>query len=323
MSPVPGFIAGLRTGLLRPSGLSLGLAALTAALTLLLGLRAADEDLLRSGRLAVDPVDDYAFLTAAALRPPPPPGAVVVLGSSALREAIADPAALATAAGAPVAALWTAGGLSHLELLVLVEHLPVDPGRLTLLELSERNLSLGAAEAQALLDRPRLPLDSPAQDAAAARAGLRPPRRSAALALRHPGFFLARLSTLLRRGPAPLPIQHQVEALAPARPADYLRWARRLAGWWADLPAESHRNTALYVDLVEALRARGGAVLLVAAPRNPRVVAEAAQGDPGGPAAAEAARAAVAQAAGASLVDPAAGVGLKPEDYADYAHLVR
>jgi hypothetical protein len=326
VSARPGFFAGLAAGLLRPSALTVGVALAAAALTLAVGLRSADEALLRSAQLAVDPTDDYAFLAAAALRLPPPPGAVVVLGSSALREAITDPAALATAAGVPVAALWTAGGLSHLELLTLVDRLPPDPRRLTLVELSERNLSLGATEAQALLDRPRLPLDGPTQDAAAARAGLRPPRREAALALRHPTFFLARLPALTRLGqPPPAPIQHQIEALALARPEDEARWARRLAGWWAELPAESARNTMLYADLVAALKAKGGAVLLVAAPRNPSIVAAAAAmpGATGGPAAAQAARAAAAQAAGAALVDPATGLDLRPEDYADYAHLVR
>ena len=323
--PLLAFGAGLRRGALLPSPLALGTALLTALATVLAAVTFIDERALKGDWMATFDGDDFAFLAGAAERATDDDDGpeLLILGSSALREAIEGPAQLGQITGFRRVATLTAGGLTHLEALQLIDHLAPNPGRLVLLELSERGLSMDTAESQGLIDAPRLPLDGPTFDAAVAAAGLRPRApRFEALALRHARFFLARPQALrnLLNGP-PQALFHQADQLKTASAADWDRWERRLAGWYRALPAEADRNTLLYVKLIEGLRARGGRVALVEAPRNPALVERAlrAEGAEAGFRDGQGRAQALADAVRAPRWRPAAGI--LAQDYVDYAHI--
>lgn len=319
------FFVGLRHGALRPSPLALGLALLCAALSLGAAAALIDERALRGDWMATFDGDDYAFLAGAALRGATAPARpeLVLIGSSALREAVSSPEGLAQITGYPSARALTAGGLSHIEALQLVDQLSPNPTRVVVLELSERCLAMGLAESQALIDAPRLPLDGPTFEAGVAAAGLRPRApRSSRLALRHARFFLARPQALrnLLDGP-PGFAYHQADRLQAASAEDWARWERRLVGWYRALPAEAERNTLLMVKLIEGLRARGGRVALVEPPRHPGLVERAlkAEGGEAGFREGQQRARALAAAVGAPLWRPARGV--PAQEYVDYAHI--
>lgn len=329
-APAPhlAFGAGLRRGALRPSPLALGIALLTALLTVLAAVTYIDERALKGDWMATFDGDDFAFLAGAAERATDDAKdegpELLILGSSALREAIEGPAQLGQVTGFLRVQSLTAGGLTHLEALQLIDHLAPNPGRLVLLELSERSLSMDSAESQGLIDAPRLPLDGPTFDAAVAAAGLRPRApRFEALALRHARFFLARPQAVrnLLNGP-PQALFHQADHLKTASAADWDRWERRLVGWYRALPAEADRNTLLYVKLIEGLRARGGRVALVEAPRNPALLERAlrAEGAEAGFREGQRRAQALADAVGAPRWRPAKGI--PAQDYVDYAHII-
>ena len=328
------FGAGLRRGALSPSPLALGIALLTALLTGLAAITFIDERALKGDWMATFDGDDFAFLAGAAERGTADAKdtkdakdegpELLIIGSSALREAILSPQQLGQITGIGRVQTLTAGGLTHLEALQLVDHLAPNPGRLVLLELSERGLSMDTAESQGLIDAPRLPLDGPTFDAAVAAAGLRPRApRFEALALRHARFFLARPQAIrnLLNGP-PQALFHQADHLKTASAADWDRWERRLVGWFRALPTEADRNTLLYVKLIEGLRARGGRLALVEAPRNPALLERAlrAEGAEAGFREGQRRAQALADAVRAPRWRPAKGI--PAQDYVDYAHII-
>lgn len=292
--------------------------------------RAIDEDVFARGLLASFPGDDFAYLAqdsvALARSPVGAPVEVVILGSSAAREALDTREALARATGGRTAVrLLVAGALLPIEMLALVDRLPRDRAFLVVLEVSERNLGLPPAAAQALLTEPRLPLRSALQEAAAARLGLRPRARwTSALFLDQAPFFLARPHALLNLvRPAPEARFHQVDGMPAPTPAEWGRVARRVRDWLRRYPGNAAWNEQVYGELVHAVRSRGGEVVFHEATRNPRTVAEAVTDAEA--AAAHAAYRARVPAFAAELDVAWWSVGeeaaLGAADFVDYAHL--
>lgn len=315
-------------GLTQPS-----LPALVGALLVALGMlvwcaRVLDERVIASARFAVHEGDDYAFVAASSLTPTP--AGIVLMASSSGREALADPFTLERlvvqhggVASAPVRLLM-AGGLYHLEMLALVERLPVGSSVLGL-EVSERNLGLPVDEAQGLLDAPRVPLRSALLDAAVARAGLHPrPVRTEVFFFDQARFFLARPQALLALGrPPPAPLLHQADRMPPPDPAEWTRLVRRVTDWLRRYPENAARNEQLYGELVRAAQARGARVVLIEALRNPWVV-EQARKDPEAAAAWDLYRARMpelAQSLGVEWWRLDGDASLQARDFIDYAHL--
>lgn len=309
-------------------------ALIVAACLLAWCVSAVDEGLIGRGIFAAGSGDDFAFVAASSvrLRQQRPRGAVevVLLASSSGREALENVRALeagvAEGAGVPVPVhLLMAGALFHTEMLAVVDRLPSDRRWVVGVEVSERNLGLPMAEAQHLLDHPRLPLRSALQEQAATAAGLRPRvRRSTRLFLDQAPFFLARPQVLvnLARG-SPSARMHQVDGMPEPTVAEWARMVKRVGGWLVRYPDNAPRNEQIYAALVTAVRARGGEVVFIEALRNPRVVEQAVTDD---------AAAAARQRYLAGMRRFGAEVGvewwsvdaearLRSVDFIDYAHL--
>ncbi len=320
----------LLEGLLRPTAGTLS-ASLVVALVGVAGwsARLGEADLAQ-GWSVQSWDDEFAALAGEVCRmrqQPPPAGGTWVIGSSATREALSSPEALAGALRrygkrGPVR-LFAAGGLYAEEALVLVEALPIAEGDLVLIELSARNLALPADELQGLLTDPRLPLHGVALDRVAQAQGLVPTRRVAGSSLlSYPAFWLPRMGGLVHLlVGAPEVDLHLVDRLGPVHADRALALAARLGDWARRCGEAADLHRATYRAIGAELQRKGARLVLLEAPRNPAMWAAQVAAEPGLEAAAEACLAAVETDLGRPRIDPIRGADLPPGAFRDHAHL--
>lgn len=300
-------------------------------------VRAASWDSVEQGVWITSPVDDHAALAAACLRlarGEPSPLEVVLIGSSASREALEQPHAVAFGLAAELGVRpkavqahgLFAGDLRPVELLSLADCLPPALDGLVVLSISPQALSEPEAELDRLLQAPRLPLSSEALEGWMQAQGRPAPRHTGLPMVDHPAFFLARpqaLGQLVRATPVE-PAFHQVDEMAlPSQDAWEELIVPRLQEWVARYPERSEANLGLYAAMIQDLQRRGAKVALQDAPRNPDALAQALR-DPADRAMLdryEADVAAFAEAHGAAWIQPQRGLTLSGQDFLDHSHI--
>lgn len=290
------FFAELWRGLVGPSLAALLGAGLVSLATLGLCLRLITPELLLSGFFVTFSGDDEASLTAAALSSEQTPVnrmELALMGSSASREALESVHGVELRVASSLDLeprdvtfrALTAGALTHVNAVALVDRLPKDFQGLIVLEISERNVSLSLREATDPIEGPRLPLDSELFDEAMVKLGVETPRRTGVLFLDHYRFFLARPGAIARlwRGPVE-PAFHQIESFPAPTETEWVEIERRSTDWTRDYPERAPINLELYRWLIEHLLARPGVgVALLQAPRNPDISARAYANSEAGP----------------------------------------
>jgi hypothetical protein len=237
----------------------------------------------RPGYVAQGPTDDYAFVSAQALRTRAArhdSPAVALFGASALRESISHDnhirEAVGTRAGGRVAVHnLTTSAQTVWETAALTDYLGPQFEGVVVLGVSPYLLSAARGELAELVEQPRLALQAASFDDEARRAGLRVPRRTGNYFVDNDKFFLARIPKLalhLATGPV---------ARAQAR---YLNKKPLTAAGWDDMAEKikdkldnyaenADGNLAVVGRTIERLRSRGRiSVALVELPTSPRAM---------------------------------------------------
>lgn len=314
----------LVAGLLHPTWGSLGGALAVALATATAIAWMPVDNALADGRVILQDDDEVAALVGALVRldRARPPGAQVwVVGSSAVREAVSSPTELSIAVqrrGYAGAQLLAAGGLYAQETLAVVDTLPLEAGDLVVVELSERNLGLSRAGLNSLLRIPRLPLRSDAVDRHAAASGLRPSRAVPGSDwLTFPTFWAPRTAALLVPVSSPVTVPHHlVDTLEPPSEDGLVGLKARLQRWQDDCSRRAADHAEAYRAMLGLAQDAGARLVLVDAPRNPRLRPPT---EPGGCAEA---MAALAATPGITRVDPTRDAGVEASAFLDHAHLI-
>lgn len=318
-------------GLMRPTGGSLVGALAVAVVTGVALCVAPLEPLLTSGIMVLSHDDEYAWITAQALRAERAPGArraAWVLASSATREGLTSSDALqadlARAGIGDQVTVLAAGGLGPHEALTLLDHLPVAAGDAVVVETSPRNFAWSPGRLTAHLERPRLPLHSPSLDAGARAAGLDPPRHVNSLLLAFPDFWSARLGALVHLvSAAPSVTFHLADQLAPPRGAQWAALDQRLVTWGTDCMAHFDPSAAIYRAISDHVAGLGAHLVLIQAPRNPAMLLRLDRARQIGERAACQSRIdALAATLDAPIIDPARAARVQGGAYIDHAHII-
>jgi hypothetical protein len=235
----------------------------------------------RPGYVAQGPTDDYAFVSAQAIRTrlaTDDAPAVALFGASALRESISHDSqireSVATRLGGRVAVHnLTTSAQTVWETAALTDYLAKPFEGVVVLGVSPYLLSAGRGELAELVEQPRLALHAASFDDEARRAGLRVPRSTGNYFVDNDKFFLARIPKL---------VLHFVTGPVARAHGRYLNKKPLTAAGWDDMAEKIKDKLDGYGDNVEGnlavmgrtidrLRSRGRvSVALVELPTSPR-----------------------------------------------------
>jgi hypothetical protein len=222
-----------------------------------------------AGYLSTSANDEYAFLTADALRIAelsPDRLSVTIVGDSSLREAISDPADLARQISSRVGQrvdvhLLTTGGLSLIEQVALTDCVRNHVRGAVILEVAPYNFSVSFPALEPWIFK-RIGFQSKALRDEMRRSGHRPSIQFGNYFLDNVDFFaahfVARCEQLKRLGATELqPTQHLFNGDSSWSDDDFDRNHSRVFGWTANYKAAKEADFAICGRMIERLQQPG------------------------------------------------------------------